>query len=65
MLWGICVITCVQLLVVLDPIGVPQREDQVRELLPLEFGDELFVLFVGELAGVVFEDGLVVLLEGV
>ena len=28
---GICVITCVQLLVVLDPIGVPQGEDQVRE----------------------------------
>ena len=53
-----CVITCVQLLVVLDPIGVPQCEDQVRELAPLEFCDELFVLFVGELAGVVFEDGL-------
>ena len=43
---------------VLEPIGVPQGEDQVRELAPLEFGDELFVLFVGELAGVVFEDGL-------
>ena len=43
---------------VLDPIGMPQREDQVGELAPLEFGDELFVLFVGELAGVVFEDGL-------
>ena len=45
-------------LVVLDPIGVPQGEDQVRELAPLEFCDELCVLFVGELAGVVFEDGL-------
>ena len=45
-------------LVVLDPIGVPQGEDQVRELVPLEFCDELFVLFVGELAGIVFEDGL-------
>ena len=45
-------------LVVLYPIGVLQGEDQVRELAPLEFGDELFVLFVGELAGVVFEDGL-------
>ena len=45
-------------LVVLDPIGIPQGEDQVRELAPLEFGDELFVLLVGELAGVVFEDGL-------
>ena len=53
-----CVITCVQLLVILDPIGAPQGEDEVRELAPLEFGDELFVLFVGELAGVVFEDGL-------
>ena len=53
-----CVITCVQLLVVLDSIGVPQREDQVGELAPLEFGNELFVLFMGELAGVVFEDGL-------
>ena len=47
-----------RLLVVLDPIGMPQGEDQVRELAPLEFGDELFVLFVGELAGIVFEDGL-------
>ena len=28
------------------------------ELAPLEFGDELFVLFVGELASVVFEDSL-------
>ena len=28
------------------------------ELAPLEFCDEHFVLFVGELAGVVFEDGL-------
>ena len=45
-------------LAVLDPIGVPQGEDQVGELAPLEFGDELFVLFVGELAGVVFEDSL-------
>ena len=44
--------------VVLDPIGVPQGEDQVGELVPLEFGDKLLVLLVGELAGVVFEDGL-------
>ena len=28
------------------------------ELAPLEFCDEVFVLFVGELTGVVFEDGL-------
>ena len=48
----------VRSLVVLDPIGVPQREDQVGELAPLEFGDEPLVLFVGELAGIVFEDGL-------
>ena len=53
-----CVITCVQLLVVLDPIGMPQGEDQVGELSPLAFCDELFVLFVGELAGIVFEDSL-------
>ena len=53
-----CVITCVQLLVVLDPIGVSQGEDQVRELASLKFCDELFVLLVGELAGVVFEDSL-------
>ena len=44
--------------VVLDPVRVPQGEDQVGELVPLEFGDELLVLLVGELAGVVFEDGL-------
>ena len=43
---------------VLNPIGMPQGEDQVRELAPLEFGNELFVLLVGELAGIVFEDGL-------
>ena len=43
---------------ILDPVGVSQGEDQVGELVPLEFGDELPVLFVGELAGVVFKDGL-------
>ena len=43
---------------VFDSIGMTQGEDQVRELAPLEFCDELFVLFVGELAGIVFEDGL-------
>ena len=47
--------TCVQLLVVRDPIRVPQREDQVGELAPLEFGDEPLVLFMRELARVVFE----------
>ena len=45
-------------LVVLDHIGVPQGKDQVGELAPFEFGDELFVLVVGELAGVVVEDSL-------
>ena len=32
-----------------------QGEDQVGELMLLEFGDKLLVLLVGELAGVVFE----------
>ena len=32
-----------------------QGEDQVGELVPLEFGDKLLVLLVGELACVVFE----------
>ena len=41
--------------VVLDPIRIPQGEDQVGELVPLEFDDKLLVLLVGELAGVVFE----------
>ena len=60
----VCVYVCVCLqdharsLVVLDPIGMPQGEDQVRELAPLEFCDKRFVLLVGELAGVVFEDSL-------
>ena len=43
---------------ILNPIRVPQREDQVGELALLEFGDERLVLLVGELARVVFEDGL-------
>ena len=33
-----------------------QGEDQVGELMLFEFGDKLLVLFVGELAGVVFKD---------
>ena len=45
-------------LAVLNPIGVPQCKDQVGELAPLEFGNKPFVLLVGELAGIVFEDGL-------
>ena len=43
---------------ILNPIGVPQGEDQVGELVPLEFGDKLLVLLVSELAGIVFKDGL-------
>ena len=35
-----------------------QGEDQVGELVLLEFGDKLLVLLVGELAGVVFKDSL-------
>ena len=50
--------------VVLDPVGIPQGEDQVGELVPLEFGDKLLVLLVGELAGVVFKDGLRCLATG-
>ena len=41
-----------------DPIRMPQREDQVGELVPLEFGDELLVLLMAELACVVFKYGL-------
>ena len=43
---------------ILEPIRVPQREDQVGELAPLEFGDELLVLVITKLARVVFKDGL-------
>ena len=43
---------------ILDPVRISQGEDQVGELVPFEFGDKLFVLLVGELAGVVFKDGL-------
>ena len=43
---------------ILNPVGVPQGEDQVRELVSLEFGDKLLVLLVSELACVVFKDGL-------
>ena len=43
---------------VLNPVRMPQGEDQVGELVLLEFGDKLLVLLVGELAGVVFKDSL-------
>ena len=45
-------------MIILNTIGIPQGEDQVGELVPLEFGDKLLVLLVGELAGIVFKDGL-------
>ena len=41
-----------------------QGEDQVGELMLLEFGDKLLVLLVGELAGVVFKDSLSSLATG-
>ena len=47
------------------PVRMSQGEDQVGELVLLEFGDKLLVLLVGELAGVVFKDSLGVLLLGV
>ena len=40
---------------ILNPVRMSQGEDQVGELMLLEFGDKLLVLLVGELAGVVFE----------
>ena len=46
------------LVVILEPIRVPQREDQVGELAPLKPCDELLVLVMAKLARVVFEDGL-------
>ena len=44
--------------VILNPVRMSKGEDQVGELVLLEFGDEPFVLLVGELACVVFKDGL-------
>ena len=41
-----------------NPVRVSKSEDQVGELVLLEFGDKLLVLLVGELAGVVFKDSL-------
>ena len=41
-----------------------QGEDQVGELMLLEFGDKLLVLLVGELAGVVFKDSFCSLASG-
>ena len=44
--------------IILNPVRMSQGEDQVGELMLLEFGDKLLVLLVGELAGVVFKDSL-------
>ena len=40
---------------ILNTVRMSQGEDQVGELVSLEFNDKLLVLLVGELAGVVFE----------
>ena len=42
----------------IQSVRISQGEDQVGELVLLEFGDKLLVLLVGELAGVVFKDSL-------
>ena len=42
---------------ILNPVRMSQGEDQVGELVLLEFGDNLLVLLVGEPAGIVFEYG--------
>ena len=44
--------------VIFNPVRISQGEDQVGELVLLEFGDKLLVLLVCELAGVVFKDSL-------
>ena len=49
---------------ILNPVRVPQGEDQMGELMSLEFGDKLLVLLVSELACVVFKDGLSSLTTG-
>ena len=41
-----------------DPVRMSKSENQVGELVLLEFGDKLLVLLVCELAGVVFKDSL-------
>ena len=43
---------------IFNPVRISQGEDQVGELMLLEFGDKVLVLLVGELAGVVFKDSL-------
>ena len=43
---------------ILNPVRMSQGEDQVGELVLLEFGDKLPVLLGGELTGIVFEYSL-------
>ena len=43
---------------IFNPVRISQGEDQVGELVLLEFGDKLLILLVGELACVVFKDSL-------
>ena len=49
---------------ILNPVRMSQGEDQVGELMLLEFGDKVLVLLVGELAGVVFKDSFCSLATG-
>ena len=50
--------------VIFNPVWISQGEDQVGELMLLEFGDKVLVLLVGELAGVVFKDSFCSLATG-
>ena len=49
---------------IFNPVRISQGEDQVGELMLLEFGDKVLVLLVGELAGVVFKDSFCSLATG-
>ena len=49
---------------VFNPVRMSKSENQVGELVLLEFGDKLLVLLVGELAGVVFKDSFCSLATG-
>ena len=49
---------------ILNPVRMSQGEDQVGELILLQFGDKVLVLLVGELAGVVFKDSFCSLATG-
>ena len=49
---------------VFNPVRMSKSENQVGELVLLEFGDKLLVLLMGELAGVVFKDSFCSLAAG-